>query len=287
MNLDEPLRTIPTPGKRFRRVLQGALLGLGAPIGWAVICLLDGLWSRAEPAYQAWLLLYMGMGTIIAFGTFGYLVGRSEERFAQMSFHDSLTGMLNTRYFHHAFHKEFENAQRYGSPLALLLLDLDHFKRVNDHYGHQTGDAVLVAIARTIGRSIRAGDILARVGGEEFAVIMPGTRSHGARQLGDRIRIAVRDHGVEARRAAAIHVTVSLGVADSDLVEAHTPAELFAAVDEALYRAKRAGRNRVVVARGDSGAEAGYQENIQDGMESRVMTQRPGDLGHGLKAGRP
>jgi len=223
-------------------------LGMGAPLGWAVIVFVGGFFDMADASYQAWLFVYMLVGSMIVFGAFGYLTGRNEERFAALSLVDHLTGLYNPRYFHERVRQEFALAKRHGTPLTLILLDLDHFKKVNDTHGHQVGDLVLAEVARTVARTVRVGDTVARVGGEEFSVIMPKTDSLGGRDLAERICQAVKENLIQLPGGGEISVKVSLGVSGMDMVRAKTSTELFAAVDKALYAAKESGRDRVVEA---------------------------------------
>ena len=224
------------------------LLGLGAPWGWAAISFVGGFFDMADLRYQVWLFIYMLVGSLFVFGAFGYLLGRNEERFAAMSLVDHLTGLYNPRYFHERLKQEFALAKRHGLPLTLILLDLDHFKKVNDTYGHQVGDLVLAWVSRIVARTVRAGDTVARVGGEEFSVIMPKTDTLGGRDLAERIRLAVGEKPAHFPKAGDISVKVSLGVAGTDKVRADTFSDLFFAVDKALYAAKESGRDRVVEA---------------------------------------
>jgi len=234
--------------KRKKRLVQGMFLGLGAPLGWAVIVFAGGFFNMADARYQVWIFIYMLVGSMIVFGAFGYITGRNEERFAALSLVDHLTGLYNPRYFHERVKQEFALAKRHGAPLTLILLDLDHFKKVNDTHGHQVGDLVLAEVARTVARTVRVGDTVARVGGEEFSVIMPKTDSLGGRDLAERIRLAVKENIVQLPSGGEISVKVSLGVSGMDRVRAETSSELFAAVDKALYEAKESGRDRVVEA---------------------------------------
>lgn len=163
---------------------------------------------------------------------------------------DVLTGMHNRRYFQDRLSGELAGAQRYQIPLSCLLLDVDHFKRINDDHGHQTGDSVLRELARRISSRIRANDIGARFGGEEFAVLLPGTASDTAVRLGNRIRETVCRNPVEIDADKAIAVSISVGVStavparDVDNLASIGDA-LLANADAALYRAKSAGRNCV------------------------------------------
>lgn len=159
---------------------------------------------------------------------------------------DPLTGVFNRRMFHTWATTEWSRAQRQGTQLSLLLLDIDHFKRINDRFGHATGDEVLVELASCLRSLIRNEDLIARMGGEEFAIVMPNLSLADAPRLADRLRGKVEKQRFTSD-AATIAVTVSIGVAEVHACQRPIETALSAA-DMALYRAKRQGRNRVVVA---------------------------------------
>ncbi len=162
---------------------------------------------------------------------------------------DPLTGLANRRDFERRWSAERARARRAGLPLSMLMIDVDHFKRINDTLGHAVGDQMLVAVGRRIRGCLREADILARYGGEEFAVIAPHTRPEAAAQLGGRVRDAIaRDaHPVLSGMPGDCRVTVSIGVAGCENAASGCEA-MFERADEALYAAKRGGRNRVTVA---------------------------------------
>jgi diguanylate cyclase (GGDEF)-like protein len=159
---------------------------------------------------------------------------------------DGLTGLLNHRTFQARLDEHLAAAQRYGRTVALALCDIDHFKSVNDTYGHPVGDQVLKAVARVLAREARATDLVARYGGEEFAVVMPETDTAGARVIAERIRERVGALRVETGQGP-LAVTLSLGVATSPGDGADKP-RLVEAADGCLYHAKRHGRNQTVTA---------------------------------------
>ena len=164
---------------------------------------------------------------------------------------DPLTGLWNIRYLNMVIAQEIERASRFDRPLALLMLDLDHFKHVNDRYGHQRGDAVLMEVAQRLRDQVREVDTVARYGGEEFVVVLPETAMAGALNVAERIGEAVRDQPIGGQSARPLQVTVSTGAA---VFPDHgtTPEELIRAADAALYVAKETGRDRSVAA--DAGA---------------------------------
>ena len=164
------------------------------------------------------------------------------EETRKLSITDGLTGLWNYRYFQMTVNKEIERASRFNRPLALLMLDLDHFKLVNDVHGHQRGDAVLIELAERVRRTVRDVDTLARYGGEEFVVVLPETDEKGAVQAAERINAVVRRHPFGVEDEEPLEITVSIGVA---LFPSHgmSSAGLLRRADEALYAAKRAGRD--------------------------------------------
>jgi diguanylate cyclase (GGDEF)-like protein len=156
---------------------------------------------------------------------------------------DALTQTHNRRYFNEAIEREIQRSQRYGRALSLVLFDIDHFKQVNDTHGHVAGDGILRQLARTVKPRLRQQDVLARVGGEEFAVILPEVELAGARVAAEKVRKLVEDarFTIDAEEIAC---TVSVGVAAFERSTASSQA-LYEAADERLYEAKRGGRNRV------------------------------------------
>ena len=169
---------------------------------------------------------------------------RLYESTKRLSITDGLTRLYNYRYFQDALKREFARSQRHQTPLALALLDIDHFKQFNDAYGHQQGDVVLQELARTMRGQVRNLDVVARYGGEEFAVIMPDSSMEVALRVAERLRAAVESMPVEGP-TGPLRVTMSLGVAAVPHAEIGAPAGLIDAADRALYRAKELGRNRV------------------------------------------
>lgn len=164
----------------------------------------------------------------------------------KMSKTDFLTGILNRRAFLESANIQMGNARRYGWPMTIIQFDLDHFKRVNDVYGHGTGDAVLVEVARVAAQQLRQGDFLARYGGEEFAVLAVQCEWGMARQLAERMRAAIEAAVVPNGEGKLVQVTASFGVACALQPDAVLE-ELLQGSDRALYAAKESGRNRVVV----------------------------------------
>ena len=160
------------------------------------------------------------------------------------AFIDSLTGVKNRSAFDSNFSRDVEYSHRKASELSLIVLDIDHFKRINDNYGHIVGDNVLRHLAQCVEKTIRSSDALYRYGGEEFAIVLNGTDEEGALLLAERIRQNVQELVVDSLKD--VHISVSSGVAV--LAENENAARLFERADRALYRAKREGRNRVKTA---------------------------------------
>jgi diguanylate cyclase (GGDEF)-like protein len=156
---------------------------------------------------------------------------------------DALTGLANRRRFDESLQRELSHSDRFGHPVSLVLVDIDHFKRVNDSHGHEAGDAVLRSIARTLADGVRTVDLCARFGGEELAILLPQTTAAGAFELADRLRRRIAGRPIRYNDGE-ITVTASFGVASyPDVVR--TRDALFPAADAALYRAKHDGRNCV------------------------------------------
>jgi len=159
---------------------------------------------------------------------------------------DALTGVYNRGHFLEMGRREMERAARAARPLAVILLDIDHFKEVNDTYGHDAGDTALKAVAATCAGALRSRDLLGRWGGEEFAVVLPGTSPEEACLVAERMRQEIAARRVVLDRTVTVELTASFGVAGRQRTTRDTSLEdLFKAADAALYRAKNSGRNRV------------------------------------------
>jgi diguanylate cyclase (GGDEF)-like protein len=167
------------------------------------------------------------------------------KRLREQSIRDALTGLFNRRYLEEALALETARATRSGSPLAIVMADVDHFKTFNDRHGHEAGDALLRAVGRLIQAEFRDGDIICRFGGEEFIIIAPGTTLEVVCARAEALRLAVRELTVDFRGQRIGPVTMSFGVGVWSEGRLGLPDDLINRADQALYRAKRLGRDRI------------------------------------------
>ncbi|MBA3032213.1 MAG: diguanylate cyclase [Gammaproteobacteria bacterium] len=206
----------------------------------------EDVWLRYR-----WLILgAFGAGALITLLSMRLLVGnrrlrKTEAALRELATTDALTGVANRRQFLALAEVELARVQRFAQPAALLMLDLDHFKRINDTYGHAAGDAVLVDFAATVHDALRQVDCVSRLGGEEFAVLLTGCTVEDARMFAERLRQLVAERKVSYDEQD-IEVTVSIGIASMQRADV-SPESVLERADAALYRAKAAGRNRVEV----------------------------------------
>lgn len=198
-------------------------------------------------AYKAWGL---AMGAIVlatqAFGLVLMTANRLQRDLQQQALADALTGLPNRRAFDETLRQVLARSRRSGEAIGLLLVDVDHFKRINDTHGHDEGDVVLCEVSRRIVGALRSVDVVARVGGEEFAVILHDPQSGAIRELAERVRLQVSATPVRTV-GSAVPVTVSVGVAHMTVPPDDAARVLYRAADEALYAAKRGGRDRIEV----------------------------------------
>lgn len=169
----------------------------------------------------------------------------------QQAMHDALTGLLNRAAIAQALEQELMRAARQHTPLGVIVADLDHFKQVNDRYGHLAGDRVLMETAQRIRAVVRPYDRVGRYGGEEFLILCPGCTEQDAVQVAERIRKSIEHHPIEISSQETITVTICLGVTASGADEAQDPTLLVQYADRALYQAKDRGRNRAEVMMAD------------------------------------
>jgi diguanylate cyclase (GGDEF)-like protein len=238
-----------------RYLLLGMLTGVLASAGLFLYALLQAR------SFDPWDLFAMtAAGSMITLGVAGWMIGRRDdvlegrneelrqlsERLQGLSATDGLTGIANRRTFDERLAIEVARANRYGTPLSLVMIDLDHFKELNDRFGHQVGDEVLRRVAGLIDREKRLGDVVARYGGEEFSAILPHTEPSQAMVWAERARQTIAGTEVTSD-GGAFNVTASFGVVGAVPGRADPPT-LIEGADQALYEAKKRGRNRVVVA---------------------------------------
>ena len=240
----------------WRKLGLGLALALAAPSGWLLIRMLAGHSPLATVSSQTGLLVYMALFTAI---TFASIARRSEVREERHRLHrrhldtlvvtDPMTRLKNVRYFRARLYEEYAKALRSRQPLSVAIVDLDHFKVVNDSFGHPVGDQVLIAAAKAIESVVRRGETAARVGGEEFALLLPGSGAVDARIVAERVRKAIQRVIVPKPEDTSdiIAITASVGLASTEATGFRGPEVLYGAADEALLRAKRNGRDQVAV----------------------------------------
>lgn len=243
----------------------------GARVAWAVhapplvvaaVFLLRSLWALGHPpeglnvdaslrssVALGYAMLLACNAVHLAFGAM--LLARLSRRLLHLSQRDALTGLLNRRAMAQVLDREWQRHRRYGSPLTLLMLDLDHFKAVNDQHGHEQGDQALLALAQVLTQTLRPSDTAARMGGEEFLVLLPGIDGGQGHGVADRLRqqLAAVPLGEPGR---GFVVTASLGVAQAGAAD-HSWRDVLRRADRALYAAKAGGRNQVRRQDGASG----------------------------------
>lgn len=195
-------------------------------------------------------LIVLAFGAVLA-AIVGLAIARREDGLRSLSSVDPLTGLHNRRYFEECLEREVRNAQRHGETLALLVIDLDHLKAINDQLGHHAGDAAICVVAEALRKTCRAADLPARWGGDEFVVLAPHTNSDQAEVLVQRIAAAVPAQSALSNRSSrgkptAPEITASVGfaIASPDQPSSLWPASLFAAADRAMYR-KKTGARRI------------------------------------------
>jgi len=181
---------------------------------------------------------------LIGFSTEVTELFKLKEEFKKLATVDALTDLYNRRYFIEQANKEYLRAQRYKISLTLISIDIDHFKKINDNYGHPAGDKVLIEVAKQLKTNLRQTDILARIGGEEFSILLPETTSAEASVFAERIRAAQSQLKISGDWQDEIQLTVSIGISSHQVGDNNFDA-LFSRADKALYQAKAAGRNQV------------------------------------------
>ncbi len=231
--------------RRLKRTIQAMILSLGAPLGWLIIRLLTGRSLIDELSTQG-VYWYLLIGAAMFWSVFGYYVGASEERLEELSIRDALTNLYNNRYFHSRLPEEFARAIRHHRNISMILIDLDFFKKINDKYGHQAGDVVLQEVAQIMLSTARKDEIIARVGGEEFCIILIECDEKRALLAAERFLRAIRCLRIKLPTGLAINVTASMGVVSSETTDG-SEWHLYAVADAAMYRAKKNGRNQIAI----------------------------------------
>lgn len=185
---------------------------------------------------------------LVALALFKFTGMRLLQRIEIMATHDSLTQLYNRRQIESLLQLECKRADRYGSQLSIILLDIDHFKKVNDTYGHPSGDEALRAVSKIIRQTIRETDIAGRYGGEEFIILVPNASCDGTEAMAERLRNEIKTTSIQIEANNTISVSVSMGVACFS-TENNTPEQLVKCADEVLYQAKETGRDRICIAK--------------------------------------
>jgi two-component system cell cycle response regulator len=220
---------------RPREIIVDPVLYKGIPLGVIILASAKGfsdeIKSRLDPFSQG---LSLAMNNALA-----------HDRLQRLAALDPLTNIYNRRFGLARLHEEFGRAVRNTSPIGVLMFDIDHFKNVNDTYGHLTGDRVLISVAKAARSVMREGDILVRYGGEEFLAIMPAASKANAKEMGERMRRIIEDTTI-SDGDQVIQVTVSVGTTSYPELDVAGEQELIKSADTALYSAKESGRNRVV-----------------------------------------
>ena len=241
-------------GKRAgppRWILAGAYLAAATAIGVrAAVILADpkaypGLYSGSPLHAAAFVMLFVAT----AMGSIAFLLmlrERAEAEIRRLAMFDTLTGIYNRGAFMELAERELARARRAGTPFAVLMLDLDHFKGVNDQFGHQAGDRVLAEFAAVAGRCLRTEDLVGRYGGEEFCAVLPGAVEGQAIAIAERIRLSVAERALGGLPRPT---TISIGIAVCGPGAPFVLDSAIARADEALYEAKNSGRNRVAALR--------------------------------------
>ncbi len=228
-------------------VLCAAGFLMRAADAWVYPLAPDPLWQPGVGPAATFLLAFLSM---LGSG-FGFILAaleRSASHMENLATHDGLTDCLNRSAAVALLGNTLQRAQRTGESTSLVMLDLDHFKAVNDKYGHRTGDEVLRKFAQTARLRLRASDVLARMGGEEFALILPATDAVGAVHVAESVRAATEALVIHDLKEGALSVTLSAGVACAVGGSVITPDQLYHRADTVLYAAKAAGRNRIELA---------------------------------------
>lgn len=227
------------------RAIQGVVVSIGAPSVWLGVRLLSGRNLNAELSNNIAVYLYMLFGACFVFALFGWHVGSQEERLKSQALHDDLTGLYNARFFTERLSEEIVALKRRGTLLALILIDLDHFKSINDEYGHVFGNKVLRKFGGTLKTICRASETMYRIGGDEFCIIMPSCGWEEAHAAASRLLAHIHTLTIRSNQSKSVRLTVSLGIAVTSKDEQLNVKDLLRRADKAIYKAKAKGRDRI------------------------------------------
>jgi diguanylate cyclase (GGDEF)-like protein len=248
--IDRAWRGLSSMSRSRSYPILGVGLALAAPVGLVVARALAAgqaptlAWTRADIAQLRVTYAYVASSTVIVLAVLGVLLGRSFDRVRNLSITDPLTGLFNRRYFGQRMAEELNRGKRQRRTTCILCVDIDRLKAINDGFGHKAGDRAIIAIGALLARNVRAADAVARIGGDEFAVLLPETAATQASALSQRLLKDVAHHvdPWTGRLAVSVSITEIPATAEVD-VDA-----MLAAGDAALYRAKAQGGGRAALA---------------------------------------
>lgn len=239
---------VPSDRGKWRILEAGVVLFI---IGYILYAYAFAFGAYRANEFLTTVIFMAGAGFVLVISRISHQTIQSLQQLATLrreAITDPLMDIYNRRYIDRKLEEEVSRSNRYGTALSVLLLDIDHFKRINDTLGHDTGDRVLRGLGELLKRSVRRSDVLGRFGGEELLLVLPQTGSAKARQLAEKLRREIEQADLlpaaESPDGTTVRCTVSIGVASFG-GRAATPERLLQRVDEALYRAKAEGRNRV------------------------------------------
>ena len=225
----------------YRAMQRFGLAAEQVPSGSIVMHKVDSFYERYQEHIWKYVVVIVLLVTIIIFLVVIIFLKRKRDKFEGMAMHDQLTGLYNRHYLYEVADQKVANAVRHQQPLSLLVIDVDHFKNINDAHGHLAGDEVLQKIAKLLYEQSRSNDVVARFGGEEFVILLEHCSVEKAKEKAERLRLSV-----EMRKPRGIKTTVSIGVAELDAGK-HEFSDLLELADSAVYQAKEGGRNQVVL----------------------------------------
>jgi diguanylate cyclase (GGDEF)-like protein len=234
--------TVPGLQRRRPRYRTNSFIALPLFVGaevLGVVCVTDRLDNRGFTRDDVSALRALTAPAVLALAR--ERARQQAETFAQAAIVDPVSGLFNRRYFHSRLDEELQRAQRHKTPVALLMIDIDDFKNINDRFGHLVGDAVIRGVSEILRHSVRKFDVCARFGGEEFAIVMPGSAAESSTRVAERIRQRIEAFRLD--QSADLRVTASIGMSVSHDLAAR---ELIEQADQALYEAKRHGKNRLI-----------------------------------------